>query len=76
MTYTIYIAENCHECQAVLETLKGNNIELEIRNVDLEAVETPIPVFAFPALFRGNTLLRYGSDIIEFFLEKGQKKSR
>ena len=67
MIYTLYIAENCHECEEVTDYISASGIELTIINVDKQDEKPPIQVFAFPALFKGDILLRYGSDIMEFF---------
>lgn len=75
MNYALYIAENCHECAEVLKAVEEHGFDVSIFNVDKENVKTPIPVFAFPALFHDVVLLRYGSDIIKFLSESKQKKA-
>lgn len=67
MIYTLYVAENCHQCQEVVDGLKEMNIELQINNVDTGDSQPPIDVFAFPALFKDDILLRYGSDILTYY---------
>ena len=67
MIYTLYVAENCHQCQEVVDGLKEMNIELQINNVDTGDPQPPIDVFAFPALFKDDILLRYGSDILTYY---------
>lgn len=67
MIHKLYVAENCHQCQEVIDGLKELNIDLQIENVDKGGEKPPIDVFAFPALFKGEILLRYGSDILEYF---------
>lgn len=54
----LYVAENCHQCQEVIDGLKELNIDLQIENVDKGGEKPPIDVFAFPALFKGEILLR------------------
>jgi hypothetical protein len=66
MIYNIYIAEDCHQCQEVIDGINELDLEINFINVDLEDKKPPIDVFAFPALFKGDVLLRYGSDIIEY----------
>ena len=70
MKYKLYIAENCTECKEVVDFIKSNKIEAQIGNVDLEDVKPPINVFAFPALFKEEILLGYGSDIITYLKNK------
>ncbi len=66
MKYRLFIGENCHQCQDVINALDSMGIDVEIINVDLSNQKPPIKVFAYPALFQENNLLRYGSDIIHF----------
>jgi hypothetical protein len=70
MTYTLFIAENCHQCQEVLDGINELQLKIEIINVDLDQKKPPIDVFAFPALFNGDILLRYGSDILAYLKKK------
>lgn len=70
MAYALYIAENCHECKKVAESLEELSIEVEKFNVDLGSKKPPIPTFAYPALFKGDILLAYGSDIISYLKSK------
>lgn len=67
MKYKLYVGENCHQCQDVINGIKDRNIEIDIMNVDLDGEKPPIDVFAYPALFKGEILLRYGSDILDYF---------
>jgi hypothetical protein len=68
MDYRIYIGEGCHDCERVLAWVKSENIEVSIVDADLPGnMEPPFTVFARPALFRGDELLAYGSDIINYF---------
>lgn len=68
--YTLYIGENCHQCDSVIEFMDNNNISYTKINVDRSSHDPPVSLFAFPALFQGDTLLRYGSDIKRYFLDK------
>ncbi len=70
MKYQLFIAENCTECQDVVDFIVSNEMEVQISNVDLEDIDPPLNVFAFPALFKERVLLGYGSDIITFFKNK------
>ena len=70
MNYIIYVAENCHQCQEVLDGIREQEIEIKVSNIDKGGEKPPIDVFAFPSLFKGEVLLRYGSDILEYFKNK------
>lgn len=73
MKYTLYIGENCHQCARVIAYINEKEISCKVINVDLEEASPPIPIFAFPALFEDENLLRYGSDIITFLDEQSSK---
>lgn len=66
MTYTLYIAENCHQCEEVVDFMNERKLNYDSINVDLSDKKPPIDLFAFPALFREDTLLCYGTDIKRF----------
>jgi len=68
--YTLFVGENCHQCEDISNFLKINNISYREINVDLTDEKPPIQLFAFPALFKGQILLRYGSDIKKYFKNK------
>ena len=70
MKYTLYIGENCHQCSRVLEFMTKSGCSFNTINVDLDGLNPPIPIFAYPALFENQQLLRYGSDIISYLKEK------
>tara|TARA_R100001015_G_C4630196_1_gene191652 strand:+ start:1882 stop:2097 length:216 start_codon:yes stop_codon:yes gene_type:complete len=63
--YILYIANNCHECEEVESEVSKMSVEVEIINVDEDDQSPPIPTFAYPALFKGEILLAYGSDILK-----------
>lgn len=67
MSYTLFVAENCHQCAEVLTGLENRSIKIKTVNVDKEQAKPPIEVFAFPVLFKNDILMRYGSDILDFF---------
>lgn len=69
MSYQLYITSNCHECEYVLSKLAKWTKIVEVLNVDDRDLETPIPVFVYPAIFKDKLLIAYGSDILEY-LEK------
>ena len=68
--YTIFIGDNCHECAEVQRELKKLDIEVDIFNIDHDSKRPPIQTFAYPAIFKGNILLAYGSDIISYLKSK------
>ena len=63
--FTIYVGENCHDCEEVITELKKMNKQFEIINIDESGKSTPIPIFAFPAMFKGEKLIAYGFDILK-----------
>lgn len=63
MTFTLYVAENCHQCAEVSQWVRENT-GVSILNVDLDGAKPPIPTFIFPALFQNDGLKAYGEDII------------
>ena len=70
MTYTLYVGENCHQCQTVIDFLQREGVEYTKVNVDLDQEKPPIELFAFPALFLNQELIKYGTDIITYFNKK------
>ena len=69
MIYTLYVGENCHQCADVIYFMNENKVEYTAINVDLTDKKPPIKLFAYPALFRDETLICYGSDIKNYLLE-------
>jgi len=41
------------------------NKQFKIINIDESGKSTPIPIFAFPAMFKGEKLIAYGFDILK-----------
>lgn len=69
--YTLYIAENCHQCAEVVHYLNETNVTYSKINVDTsEEGKPPIQIFAFPALFKDGELIGYGTDIKTHFIKK------
>ena len=65
MTYQLFIGEDCHQCQEVMDYIKSQDISCEVINIDQTDHSPPLKIFAFPALFSGDKLLAYGTDIID-----------
>lgn len=65
MNYTLYTGNNCHQCKAVIDFLIAQKVSYEEVNIDEEDKKPPVELFIFPALFKGNTLIAYGIDIID-----------
>ena len=63
--FTIYIGKNCHDCEEVVSELHKMKKQFEIINIDESGRCTPIPIFAFPAMFKGEKLIAYGFDILK-----------
>ncbi len=70
MSYTLYIGENCHQCGDVISFLERKGIDFQKINVDKGGEMPPVRIFAFPALFEGEELISYGSDIKSYFIKK------
>lgn len=65
MGHVLYLAENCHDCAAVLETFKRLGYSYPVYNVDLDQVPNmPEGIYAFPALCEDGVIISYGPDII------------
>jgi glutaredoxin len=65
--YTLYVSNDCSQCDNVLDYIKRKNIECLVVNIDDEGDSPPEPVFIYPVLFLNDELLAYGLDIIEHF---------
>jgi len=65
--YTLYVSNDCSQCENVLDYIKRKNIDCLVINIDDEGDSTPEPVFIYPVLFLNDDLLAYGLDIIEHF---------
>lgn len=66
MSYTLYVAEDCHDCGSVMDTYQNLNLDFRVINWDLEPHgDAPVELYAFPALFQEQRLIAYGIDIIE-----------
>ena len=58
-------APNCHECDEVLEFVKGQNYEVKHTALTTEEVEES-QIFVFPALKKETAIVAYGTDIINY----------
>ncbi len=67
MSYTLYLANNCHDCDRVLDELKNSGISFEHHNVDEGGKEPPIYMHVFPCLFKEDELVAVGDDILIYF---------
>jgi len=65
MNLSLYITKNCPTCAKVVESIRSGNYDCAIINVSEDQQEPPVPLFIFPALFRGNNLVAYGEKIIQ-----------
>lgn len=70
MIYSLYIAENCHECEEVVKAVSELKAPVDFLNVDSGNHQPPIPTFAYPALFKKKILIAYGSDIVEYLRKR------
>jgi len=66
MANTLYIAENCHDCNAVLKGLKEKQVDITVVNFDLHKPNLSVELFIFPVLLNDrDEILAYGRDILE-----------
>ena len=72
MSYTLFVAENCHQCGDVISFLDKKEVVYRKVNVDLTGEEPPVKIYAFPALFEDDELLCYGTDIMTYFIKKSR----
>jgi arsenate reductase-like glutaredoxin family protein len=50
MVNTLYIAENCHDCNAVLKGLKEKQLDIPFVNFDLLKPNLSVELFIFAVL--------------------------
>lgn len=72
MTYILFTADNCHQCEEVEASVRSLDILIEVKNVDTEGEQPPISTFAYPALFKGNILIAYGTDILDYLKKRNE----
>lgn len=70
--YTLFTANHCTQCAQVETFLTKNNVVFTKVNVDNSEERPPVQIFAFPALFSGDQLLGYGTDINDYIKKKSQ----
>lgn len=70
MSYIVYIGDDCHECDEVVDYLKANRPDIPIYNLDHDAKKPPLKIYVRPSLFKDGELVSYGSDIIRYFEAK------
>ncbi len=65
MSLTIYVREDCHDCDKVIAWLREQAIDFSIDDIDAPK-DPALPVlFIAPALCEGHHVLAYGLDIID-----------
>jgi len=72
MNYTVYIGNDCHQCDEVVKYLDEHHPEVKIVNIDTEEVYPPVKIYIRPTLFKNNQLVCYGSDIVDHFKKAEQ----
>lgn len=70
MKYTLFTGDNCHQCAHIITYLEKREIQFRLINVDHSEEPPPIKIYAFPALFEGDELIGYGTDIKEYLSKK------
>ena len=66
MSYILYLGNNCHDCDRVIEELVKLNFHFDSHNVDEGGQEPPIYMHAFPCMFKDGELVAIGDDIIQY----------
>ena len=66
MKYVLYIGEGCHDCHLVQGYIKEQALEIEIVDADDAGDRLKFDIFVRPALMRGDTLVAYGLDVIDY----------
>ena len=66
MTWTLFIREDCHDCDPVRAWMDERGITYEVRDIDDPADRPGKRLFIAPALCRGTELVAYGVDIIAY----------
>ena len=66
MSFTLYIGEDCHDCQLVVDFIRKNNLEVTIENLDKDHVPPPVDIYIRPALFHNGELVGYGVDSVAY----------
>jgi len=63
----IYTAGDCHECEEVMTWIETNRPDLALEVIHYEEKEEWMAqeLSVFPALFEGEELIGYGSDIMK-----------
>lgn len=67
MSYTVFIGDDCHECDEVVEYMKANKPNVPIYNLDRDDKKPPLNIYVRPTLFKDEEVIAYGSDIIKYF---------
>lgn len=70
MTYTLFVADDCHQCDEVADFVRAKYPEVDIIDIDHSTLRPPADTFVFPALFDQEQLLAYGQDIIAYLSSK------
>lgn len=66
MTWTLFVREDCHDCDRVRAWMDEHTIGYEVRDIDDPASRPAKRLFIAPALCRGSELVAYGVDIITY----------
>ena len=70
MKYTLYIGVGCHDCHLVQEFIKEQNLKIEVVDADEAGDRLKFDIYVRPALMRGDTLVAYGLDVIDYLKNK------
>lgn len=65
--YTLYVSNDCFQCDHVVDYLQRKAIECLVINVDNEGDNPPERAFIYPVLYMNDRPLAYGLDIVEHF---------
>ena len=62
---TVILAPDCHECDEVKAYVEKRELGVSIVELTIEEMEK-LDLFVFPTLRKGNSILAYGTDIIDY----------
>lgn len=64
MSLTLYVREDCHDCDKVITWMRAQKFDFNIDDIDAPKDPALPTLFIAPALCKGHRVLAYGIDII------------
>lgn len=72
MPYLLFVVDHCLACEKVIEKFHSKEGTFEVINLNEKKHPASEWVKIFPALTRGDRILAYGEDIIEYLENKAR----